>query len=30
MIENYPREISERYFELRYDILTKEHILEKF
>lgn len=30
MIENYPKEISERYFELRNDILTKEHILELF
>ena len=30
MIENYPKEISERYFELRNDILTKEHVLELF
>jgi len=30
MIENYPNEIAERYFELRKDILTKENIMKLF
>lgn len=30
MIEMYPNEISERYFELRKDLLTKAHIMELF
>ena len=30
VIKNYPIEISERYFELRKDILTKEHVMGLF
>lgn len=30
MIELYPNEIAERYFELRKDLLTKAHIMELF
>lgn len=28
--KNFSKELSQRYFELREDILTKEHVLEKF
>ena len=28
--DNFPAELSQRYFELREDILTKEHVLEHF
>ena len=30
LVENYPQELAQRYFELRQDILTKEHVMEEF
>lgn len=30
LVENFGQELSERYFELRRDILTKEHVMELF
>ena len=30
MIELYPNEIAERYFELRKNLLTKEHVIDLF